>query len=592
MKKYLLLFLLTNLTVCAQSWKLVWSDEFDGKELNLKNWNYETGNGEGGWGTGQMDYCTDRPENVKVSKGKLILGITKEEINGFHYTAGRINSKNKVTARYGRIEAKIKIPAGRGIGAAFWMLPQDERYGWWPRSGEIDILETNGHEVHRNYGTVHYMLSEQRKYTGHDIIKEQNDLSKEFHVYGIEWDEKAIRWFLDDSVYHSFPIVEPVDGRAPFHENFFFILSAGVGSDFSGKDIEDKLLPQTFEFEYVRVYKKVVKPVLQKAISSSDGQTLELRFNEQIRPDVALSAFQIEGEGKTIPVISVASKYRENNVLLVKLADPIQSGDYIVSISPNTIKTADDIFSDVSQRINIINTTTDAVPVLMDAKVSEDCFSIEVTGSKVFATAPSYKGFSIFKNGDELKTTAIFRDSLRLNKLIVSVTDPFMKDDSIYLIYKDGNVKSEQAKPLINGNLAVENKLPFKTILPGRLEAENYLVQSGVQRESTSDVGGGDNLGYIDDKDWMEYLVYIKEDGKYQLNFRAAVMNYNATVKCTIGTIKTSTVLNQTFGWQTWKDTKGAILDLKKGVYRFKCDAERGGFNLNWINFERIAEDK
>jgi beta-glucanase (GH16 family) len=572
----------------GQNWKLVWSDEFEGSELNLKNWNYETGNGEGGWGTGQMDYCTDRPENVKVSKGRLKLGITKEDLGGFHYTAGRINSKNKVTAKYGRIEARIKIPAGRGIGAAFWMLPQDERFGWWPRSGEIDILETNGHEIHRNYGTVHYMLSEQRKYTGHDIIS-NHDLSKEFHVYAIEWDERVMNWYLDDSLYHTFSIAEAIDGRTPFNERFFFILSTGVGSDFSGKQIDDKLLPQSMEVDYVRVYKRVYNPLLKRVISNESGTQLELHFSEHVKPLLAPLSFKINGDF-TGNITSVQHKYRENNVLVVNLSSVISSGAYSVSLSQGAVKSSEDQVSIAVDSFPVVNTTPGASPCLLDGKLLQDSYGIELTMSKSMSFQATYEGFRITKNGKHQKVM-VKLDTLRPTKFLLYTNEPFMQRDTVFVEYDPGSVQGKDGAALLKGTIQCQNDLPFKSIIPGILECENYFQQSGVQKESCMDSSGGENIGYIDDRDYLEYWVFVTEEGDYKMTFRAAAMQYNPTLIAEIDGQKVKSILPQTFGWQTWKDSQSDYFTLRKGVYRIKFTAERGGFNLNWIRFEKRAKE-
>ncbi|MCU0428633.1 MAG: family 16 glycosylhydrolase [Cytophagaceae bacterium] len=582
--RILILILLSPVVLWSQEWKLQWSDEFNGTELNLQHWNYEIGNGEGGWGTGQIDYCTDRPENVRVHKGFLKLGINKEDISGFHYTAGRINTRNKITAKYGRIEARIKIPAGRGIGAAFWMLPQDEKFGWWPRSGEIDILEINGHEIHRNYGTVHYMLSGQRKYTGHDIIV-PNDLSKEFHVYAIEWDEKIIKWFLDDSLYHTFPIAEPIDERTPFNERFYFILSTGVGSDFSGKIIEDKLLPQTMEVDYLRVYKKVVHPEIQMAIGSEDGKSLELHFNEQIKPTADFSKIKFIGQENA--VVSVQNKYRENNVLVLQLAKVLNSKDFMVALGAGAVTTLDQIPNKDLAAFTVINLVSGSNPHWLGALTMSDAYTLEVSGSKKFTSDPSISKIEVLQNGKRVGCT-ISVDSLRPSKLLIKAGIPFMKGDSLQLSIPANTCKSNDGIFYPSAMVRVNNSLPFKSILPGRIEAENYLRQSGVQKEECHDVSKGQNLGYIDDKDNFDYQVYVQEDGEYEISVRAAVMNYNAILEFKIAEQSIQIPLVQTFGWQIWKDSPGGKISLKKGVYTLRCNSINGGFNLNYLQLTKL----
>jgi beta-glucanase (GH16 family) len=248
----------------AQTWELVWSDEFEGASLDVCNWTIETGNGQNGWGTGQVDYATARSNNVRLEGGNLILEVHKEtdfwgqdywgNWQQWNYTSGRIITRHKVFFQYGKIEARLKIHEGQGIGSAFWMLPQYEMHGVWPRSGEIDIMETNGDQLQKNHGTVHFERWGTHQYDGNDTIVTGN-LHTEFHTYAIEWDDQWIKWLLDGEEYHRFSTSQLLDGRLPFREQFFIILSTGVGSQFSGTVIDDSKLPTQVVVDYVRVYK-------------------------------------------------------------------------------------------------------------------------------------------------------------------------------------------------------------------------------------------------------------------------------------------------------------------------------------------------
>ena len=285
-------------------------------------------------------------------------------------------------------------------------------------------------------------------------------------------------------------------------------------------------------------------------------------------------------------MIAVQNKYRENHILVLKLSAPLSSGDYSISISNSAIKSIDDQLSDVVQDFPVINTTDGAAPVMLEGILLEDSYTAEVTFCKPIAMQTRYDGIELTRNGNS-EAISIVRDSLRLNKLLIRAAIPFMKSDSISVQYKVGNLKSNEGKSLLSGNIQCENGLPYKSIVPGMVEAENYAQQNGVQKENCQDATGGENLGYIDDRDSFEFLVYVEEDGDYRMVYRAAVMNYNATLITEIGGQKVKSVLPQTFGWQTWKDSQSDYFTIKEGVYRMKCTVERGGFNLNWIRFEK-----
>src|SRR5579875_4182 len=138
---------------------LAWSDEFSGKTLDANTWNYETGNGAGGWGNNELEYYTNSPKNVFVSNGNLIIEARKEAIGGFQYSSARITTQNKKAFTYGRIDIRAKLPKGKGIWPALWMLGSNISTVGWPACGEIDIMELLGHENNKSYGTLHYGAS-------------------------------------------------------------------------------------------------------------------------------------------------------------------------------------------------------------------------------------------------------------------------------------------------------------------------------------------------------------------------------------------------------------------------------------------------
>ena len=147
------------------AYQMVWNDEFDGTAIDNSKWSFDLGNGCDisedlcGWGNNELEFYTDRPENAYLKDGNLVIEARKESplYLGEHlYTSARLVTKNKGDWRYGRIDVKAKMPIGQGIWPAIWMLPTDEVYGGWPRSGEIDIMEYLGHEPNRVFGTIHY----------------------------------------------------------------------------------------------------------------------------------------------------------------------------------------------------------------------------------------------------------------------------------------------------------------------------------------------------------------------------------------------------------------------------------------------------
>ena len=575
----------------SQNWKLVWADEFNGTSLNMNNWSYETGNGQGGWGTGQLDYATDRKENVDVRDGKLVITLREEEYKGTDYTSGRILSRNKYAVKYGKIEARIKVAAGRGIGCAFWMLPQSEKYGWWPASGEIDIVETNGHEPYKNYGTLHYKQWEGHQYKGHEVISETN-LATEMHVYTLVWDEHVMRWYLDNKLFNEFYIKEPIDDRKPFNEDFFFIISGGVGSEFSGKKIEDNLLPQTFEVDYVRVYKGVEAPTVASASIVSNDQQIELVFSEHLRdPNKFYKDFKVNANGKELTVVGAEMKFRDNRTLVLQLENAVSKNALLtLSYAGDSITSYNDLRLTKFNAMFIVNPSLGSSPVPVKAATTDN-FNIDLNVNKNLNKVDLKKeDFNAKLNGKEIFIKAININGSKLSTLSIQTQGPMFKGDSILLSYKGNSlfsIDSGMLKPFTDFHVA--NLLSAKFSIPGKIEAEDYSVQSGMMSEACNDEGAGRNMGYIEDGDWLEFEVYIKKSGSYKVEYRIASASANAVCALyTEGNLLTKTPLKPTTSWQIWATEKSEVFNLEEGFQKIKMTASKGGFNLNWLNI--VAE--
>ncbi|MCX7725843.1 MAG: glycoside hydrolase family 16 protein, partial [Chitinispirillaceae bacterium] len=150
-------FILSLTTPIFSNWELIWSDEFEYSGLPDKNkWGYDVGTGTNGWGNNELQYYTkDSLKNAKVENGTLIITARKEKIAQSNYTSARLVTRKKGDWCYGRFEISAKLPKGRGLWPAIWMLPTDGEYGGWPKSGEIDIMENVGFEPNNIYFTIH-----------------------------------------------------------------------------------------------------------------------------------------------------------------------------------------------------------------------------------------------------------------------------------------------------------------------------------------------------------------------------------------------------------------------------------------------------
>ena len=241
-------------------WYAVWNDEFNGAQGELPDparWAYDIGNGSGGWGNGQLEFDTNRPENVAMDgEGNLTITARKEAFGGQGYTSARIKTQGLFAQQYGRIEARIQLPVGRGIWPAFWMLGEDIDEVSWPQTGEIDIMEYRGQEPSTVHGSLHGP-----GYSGGSPITRRfrlgDDLSfaSDFHVFAVEWDPSRITWWVDDEVYQIVTAPQ-VLARGPwvYDHPFFIILNVAVGGGFVGAPDDGTPFPQTMAVDYVRVF--------------------------------------------------------------------------------------------------------------------------------------------------------------------------------------------------------------------------------------------------------------------------------------------------------------------------------------------------
>ena len=239
-----------------KDWKLVWSDEFDGPGIDKSKWGFEV-NGEGG-GNGELQYYTDSPKNAHVADGNLYITAIKEDYKGKHYTSARMTTHGKFSVLYGRIEARIKFPTGKGFWPAFWMMPEDSTYGGWARSGEIDIAEVIGDKPSTLFGTIHYGDKwPKNTHTGDKIMLSNGDFGSDFHVIAIEWEKGEMRWYLDDKLYQTQTKWYTASGApfpAPFDQKFHIILNVAVGGAWPGPPAKSTVFPQSMVVDYVRVY--------------------------------------------------------------------------------------------------------------------------------------------------------------------------------------------------------------------------------------------------------------------------------------------------------------------------------------------------
>ena len=241
------------------AWQLVWSDEFDYTGFpDTTKWSYDTRGNEYGWGNNELQYyTTNRIENAGVEDGVLTITAIKEEMEGRKYSSARLITKGKGDWLYGRFEISAKLPTGRGMWPAIWMMPTKGEYGGWPGSGEIDIMENVGYDPDTIVGTVH------TKAYNHSIGTQKGerisipDCHETFHLYALEWEPEELRIYVDSTLYFTYKNEGTGSEAWPFDKPFYLLLNVAVGGNWGGsRGVDDTIFPQQMVVDYVRVYQK------------------------------------------------------------------------------------------------------------------------------------------------------------------------------------------------------------------------------------------------------------------------------------------------------------------------------------------------
>lgn len=273
-------------------WSLVWADEFDGAAIDRAKWDFDLGNGFysgkakawiSGWGNDERQCYTDRPENVRVAGGLLHVRAVRERRDGCDFTSAKLKTRGRdgktlFNKTYGRFEVRAKLPLGRGVWPALWMLPQDETYGGWAASGEIDVMEARGQNPREVLGTLHFGAGWPGNVHKGETYRLPDGAGgiDAFHVYAAEWEPGVIRWYVDGTLVQTqtswwssslkqdgAKAVKPAGERdlnpwpAPFDRPFYLVINVAVGGKFLGDPDASTPFPAEMVVDYVRVYDRV-----------------------------------------------------------------------------------------------------------------------------------------------------------------------------------------------------------------------------------------------------------------------------------------------------------------------------------------------
>jgi beta-glucanase (GH16 family) len=496
-----------HLNVKAQTYNLVWSDEFN--TSIGPDWTFETG---GGVNNEKQYYQSN---NASVSNGNLVITARKESVAGHPYTSSRMNTAGKKSWKYGKIESRIIVPKGQGLWPAFWMLGSnigDPNVGW-PKCGEIDIMEQVNTD-NNNYGTIHWDNNGHVSYGGNTPTT-----PNVYHVFSITWDANAITWFVDGVQYHQANIANGVNSTDEFQNPFFIILNVAVAGDWPGQTVDESKLPAQMLVDYVRVY---------QLGAAQPGCT---------------------GNFNAIPGTIQAEAYCQMSGVQLENTTDAGGGQNVGYIDTNDW---------MGYRINVPSTGAYTVQYRVASANGGGSIRFEkLGGGQTFGT------------------------------IAVNSTGGWQNWSTISQTVQLTAGQQDIALTAVAGGFNI-NWFSITGSNPGfsqTVQAESYNEMLGVQLETTTDAGGGQNVGYIDTNDWMKYNnITVPSTGSYKFEYRVASPNGTGVLSQDLnsGAIQLGTIaVPNTGGWQNWT-TISRTVNINAGTYNFGIFATAGGWNINW----------
>ena len=244
------------------AWVLSWQDEFNapnGTPPDQTKWIEETGGN--GWGNGELQYYTSRRQNIRQENGDLVIEAIQEKFTGpdgveRDYTSARVNTRGRFSQEYGRFEARIKNPAGRGVWPAFWLMGDDFSTVGWPACGEIDVMEGIGPQGSEIHGSIHGPGYSGRNSLTSTCQLAAGNFSDAFHVFAVEWEPEVLRFYVDGKLYATKTRADlPAGGPWVYDRPFFLILDLAVRNH-APDSTAPTVFPQRMLVDYVRVYSR------------------------------------------------------------------------------------------------------------------------------------------------------------------------------------------------------------------------------------------------------------------------------------------------------------------------------------------------
>ena len=597
----------------------VWSDEFNGSAVDRANWDFE----EGFFGyNGELQ--TYQAANAAVANGNLMITAKREWVAPYTnpgYTSSRMVSKHLQDFRFGKVEARIKMPLNKGMWPAFWMLGSDEAN--WPLNGEIDIMEhVNADNL--TYATEHWDNNGHVQYGTRTTIPAPAD---GYHIYTTEWDTDYIRTYVDGYKYHEFRISGGVGSTEEFQKRFFLLLNLAVGGEMTGyQSPNDNELPATMFVDYVRVFERTDAPVVGTAGLLLEAENADLADMHQGK---TLKAEACAEGGQDIGYIQ-AGNFLKFNVkfpgagtyrLDYRVASGAAGGTISADLNGGTIALGNTTipgtggwqnWQTVSQTITVATAGTYDLGIFAQTTgynlnwirlTPISTSTPPATGVATFYKDFYYGGYAVplavgsYTMAD-LQARGIPNDDISSLKVSVGYQVTLYEADNFggnaLTLTTDNN--SLGNVPLGAGtwnDVTSSIRIQVATPPPASsqlLEAENANVVQGMTAEGCAE--GGQDMGYVQAGGFLTFNnISFPTTGTYLVEYRVASGAGGGTVACDLnaGSIPLgTTAVPGTGGWQNWT-TVSRTVNVNAGTYNFGVYAQTAGYNLNWIRISRTG---
>ena len=480
---------------------LVWTEDFNGDKLDLNTWNIETH--ESGWVNQELQSYVNSPDNIYVKDGCLVLQALKnvDEEGNVSYTSGRVNTQHKVFYKYGRAEAKIKLPVGKGFLPAFWMMPESmDTYGIWPSCGEIDIVELVGQEANKSYGTIHW--GSPHRLNLNSYVLEEGTFGDDFHIFACEWEPSEIRLYVDGNLigtvnewFSKKMGYDEVTYPAPYDVPFYFIFNIAVGGEWPGNPDETTLFDEhaQMKVDWVKFYQKksynenVVRPERKRIAIKTDESGNLVDSSAWTFMAVSGGEGKLENLGNTLNVSMTKEGSLEYSVQLCQWNMAMENG--------KVYKYSFDAWADENRTIitNISQPDHNYVRILPDTKenLTKEKKHFEYIINMVELDDPH--GRIDFNLGGQGSVAAVHIENVRLEQIgdvdYVAITPPSLPDGNFI---HNGSFSEGEGR-LGSWNVTVPKKVKYgvtnKNLVrefyvkcPARCKAEDVILEQNIVR--------------------------------------------------------------------------------------------------------------